>query len=83
MSNGRNSKFAWTALSVPVVVALILNIFVQPVHASFESGRLTPCPNSVLANGNEKIGDLLEHLGGAGEHSAFSSVLRGWNPKGG
>ncbi len=81
MSIGRNSKFALTALSVPVLVALILNSFVQPVHASFESGRLTPCPNSVLAIGNEKIGDLLEHLEGAGEHSAFSSVLRGGTQK--
>ena len=64
------------ALSVPVAVALVLNTFVQPVHASFGSGRLTPCPDSVLAIGNEKIGDLLAHLESAGVGSSFSGEMQ-------
>ncbi|MDE0140806.1 MAG: hypothetical protein OXI80_01915 [Caldilineaceae bacterium] len=64
------------ALSVPLAVALILSSFVQPVQASFGSGRLTPCPNSVLAIGNEKIGDLLAHLEGAEVGSSFSGEMQ-------
>lgn len=77
MLNIRNSKAALTALSVPVVAALILNTFVQPVHASARNGRLSPCPNSILAIGNEKIGSLLEYLEGAGDGSSFSGAMQG------
>ena len=76
MASKRKNKPALAALSVPVAVALILNTFVQPVQASFGSGRLTPCPDSVLAIGNEKIGDLLAHLEGAGVGSSFSGEMQ-------
>ncbi len=76
MASKRKNKPALAALSVPVAVALILNTFVQPVQASFGSGRLTPCPDSVLAIGNEKIGDLLAHLEDAGEGSSFSGGMQ-------
>ncbi len=76
MASKRKNKPALAALSVPVAVALILNTFVQPVQATFGSGRLTPCPDSVLAIGNEKIGDLLAHLDDAGEGSSFSGGMQ-------
>ncbi len=76
MASKRKNKPALAALSVPVAVALILNTFVQPVQASFGSGRLTPCPDSVLAIGNEKIGDLLAHLEDAGVGSSFSGEMQ-------
>ncbi|MCY3901954.1 MAG: hypothetical protein OXF76_02230 [Caldilineaceae bacterium] len=76
MASTRKNKPALAALSVPVAVALILNTFVQPVQASFGSGRLTPCPDSVLAIGNEKIGDLLAHLEDAGVGSSFSGEMQ-------
>ncbi len=76
MASKRKNRAALAALSVPVAVALILNTFVRPVQASFWSDRLTPCPNSVLAIGNEKIGDLLAHLEGAGVGSSFSGEMQ-------
>ncbi|MCY4089549.1 MAG: hypothetical protein OXF62_01925 [Caldilineaceae bacterium] len=76
MASKRKNKPALAALSVPVAVALILNTFVQPVQASFGSGRLTPCPDSVLAIGNEKISDLLAHLEDAGVGSSFSGEMQ-------
>ena len=76
MASKRTNRAALAALSVPVAVALILNTFVRPVQASFGSDRLTPCPNSVLAIGNKKIGDLLVHLEGAGVGSSFSGEMQ-------